>query len=173
MQANRNIASVLSLCLVLLPACSAMQAREAMSQRAREMKLSNEAWEMARLRLVTMCPDPPKTVAEYQAGILLRKQGKDPFSGCDVRLVKQTNGPALDDWRWYWLPSYQIIITVHEEELRKRVTPKVYEEYILGLSHYLARKTESGEITPQQLMYAFNEGWKWLYGKMQEEQILL
>jgi hypothetical protein len=120
-----------------------------------------------------MCPNPPKSVGEYRTGIQIRNTGNDPFQGCDVRLVKLTNGATFDDWDWVWLPNYTTIVAVHEDELRSRVKPKVYEEYILGLSRYLAKRVDSGDISPQQFMHAFNEGWKWLYAKMEEEHVLL
>jgi hypothetical protein len=44
---------------------------------------------------------------------------------------------------------------------------------MLGLSRHLARRVDDRDISPQQFMHAFNEGWKWLYGKMEEEQLLL
>jgi hypothetical protein len=62
---------------------------------------------------------------------------------------------------------------VHAEELRKRSTLKLYEEYMLGLTRYLAEKADKDEITPEQLRHAVNTGWSWLNGKMQEEPVLL
>jgi hypothetical protein len=103
----------------------------------------------------------------------MRAAGQDPFRGCDLRWIKATNAQVINDWQWAWLPAYQTVVTVHEEELRKRVAPKFYEEYMLGLSHYLAQKIDAGEITPEQFMHAFNAGWKWLNGKTNEEQALL
>jgi hypothetical protein len=84
-----------------------------------------------------------------------------------------TNGPTFDDWDWVWYPNYTTIVAVHEQELRNRLRPKIYEEYMLGLSRHLASRVDDGDILPQQFMHAFNEGWKWLYGKMEEEQLLL
>src|SRR6266542_1022755 len=173
MKAARIVASTLSLCLIVLPACSASRAREEMTRRRTELDQNNAAWEAARTRLWKMCPNAPKSTAEYRKGIQIRSTTNDPFGGCDLRLVKLTNGATFDDWDWDWLPNYTTIVAIHEDELRGRVTPKVYEEYMLGLSHHLAKRVDNGEISPQQFMHAFNEGWKWLYGKMQEEQILL
>jgi hypothetical protein len=92
---------------------------------------------------------------------------------CNVRIVKITNAPTFDDWQWDWLPPYETIVSAHEEELRKRVTPKLYEEYMLGLSHYLAQKADGHQITARQFVYAFNTGWKWMFQNVQQEKILL
>jgi len=174
MDANPRIAALLALFLVILPSCSTYQARQAIESRQKEFALNNEAWQVARLRLKSMCPKPPQSVEKYRQGQTIAKlAGEFPFRGCNIRMVKTTNAPRFDDWQWDWLPSYQTIVTVHEEELRKRVIPKLYEEYMLGLSRYLALKADQGEITPRQLAYAFNTGWKWMLDKMKEEIILL
>jgi hypothetical protein len=144
-----------------------------MNQRRSELDLNNAAWEAARTRLWNMCPNSPKTESEYRKGIQIRSTGNDPFRGCDLRLVKLTNGATFDDWDWLWFPNYTTIVAVHDEELRSRLKPKIYEEYMLGLSRHLAKRADNGEISSQQFMHAFNEGWKWLYTKMEEEQILL
>lgn len=174
MKVHSAVSIVLTLLLIFLPSCSTYQARQAIQARDRELTLNDEAWQVARQRLHDMCPKPPSSTEEYRTQQLrAAMNGQTPFQGCDVRMVKLTNDPVFDDWQWDWLPSYQVIVSVHEEELRKRVTPKLYEEYMLGLSRYLAKKVDSREITPQQLMSAFNEGWKWMYNKMEEEKILL
>lgn len=174
MNAYLKLQAALSSLLVLLSACATHQARQAIETRQREMTLNTEAWHVARGRLRAMCPEPPKNDEEYQRGKAIVKSGRDdPFGGCDLRLVKLTNALRFDDWQWDWLPSYQTIVQVHEEELRRRVVPKVYEEYMGGLTRHLAEKTDKGDIKPQQLMHTFNEGWKWMFGKMQEEAILL
>src|SRR5688572_19215725 len=172
MKVRPLIASTLSLFLIVLSACSANRAREEMTQRRSELDLNNAAWKAARTKLSNMCPNAPKTAAEYQKGVQIRSTTNDPFRGCDLRLVKLTNGPTFDDWDWDWLPNYTTIVAVHEQELRNRLKPKVYEEYIFGLSRHLAKRVDGGDISPEQFMHAFNEGWKWLYGKMQEEQLL-
>jgi hypothetical protein len=94
-------------------------------------------------------------------------------NGCYARLAKDTFAPRVDDWHWHWLPPYQVVAAVHDEELRKRVIPKFYEEYISGLNRYLAEKVDKGEITPAQFRHGINAGWSWLTGKMQSERILL
>jgi hypothetical protein len=170
MKVTQVVASIVSLCLVV--ACSATRAREEMTRRRTELDQNNAAWEAARTRLWKMCPNAPKSTAEYRKGVQIRSTTNDPFGGCDLRLVKLTNGPTFDDWDWDWLPNYTTIVAVHDEELRRRLKPKVYEEYMLGLSRHLAKRVDDGDISPQQFMHAFNEGWKWLYGKMQEESIL-
>lgn len=173
---NHNFkASVALLSLsALLSSCAAGQARQAIADQQRQVGMNNEAWMAARQRLHGMCPQAPQSVEEYQRRKLaIRAGGGDSLGGCDARLVKLTNAPRFDDWDWDWLPSYQTIVAVHDEELRKRVVPKVYDEYILGLGRYLAAKADRGEITPQQLMMAFNEAWRWMFGKMREEAILL
>jgi len=143
-----------------------------MTQRRNELDLNNAAWETARNKLWNMCPNAPKSEADYRKGVQIRSTGNDPFHGCDLRLVKLTNGATFDDWDWVWFPIYTTIVAVHEDELRSRLKPKVYEEYMLGLSRHLAIRVDSDDISPQQFMHAFNEGWKWLYAKMQEEQVL-
>lgn len=115
-----------------------------------------------------MCPSVPKTGDELTQALNVAHQ-----NGCYARLAKDTDILTLDDWHWHWLPPYQVVVAVHDEELRKRVIPKLYEEYLSGLSRYLAEKADNGEITPAQLKYTFNAGWNWLYGRMQVERILL
>jgi len=78
-----------------------------------------------------------------------------------------------NDWNWFWAPPYETIIAVHEEELRKRVTPKPYEEYMLGLSRYLGKAADAGAISPGQLVQAFNAGWKYMVDAMQNETVIL
>ncbi|HEY3305074.1 MAG TPA: hypothetical protein VGL70_16230 [Candidatus Binatia bacterium] len=150
----------LSFLLLVLPACSAHQARQAITQRQDELRLNSEAWMAARARLREICPVGPSLV------------NPDRYPGCDQRLIKGSSGLA-DDWQWLWAPSYQTVVSVHEEELRKRVTPRIYEEYMLGQARYLALKADQKEITPQQLRRAFNEGWAWMVQKMREEHVLL
>jgi hypothetical protein len=159
----------LSFLLLVLPACSAHQARQAIAQRQDELRLNTEAWVAARARLHQMCPVAP-TPEQYRRAKDL--PGADPYGGCDVRLIKASGGLA-DDWQWFWAPSYQTVVAVHEEELRKRVTPRLYEEYLLGQARYLAQKTDAKEITPDQLRRAFNDGWAWMVGKTREEYVLL
>ncbi len=115
-----------------------------------------------------MCPRVPKTADE-----LTRALSVEHENGCYARYAKDTYVPALDDWHWHWLPPYQVVAAVHDEELRKRVTPKLYEEYMSGLNRYLAEKADKGEITPGQFRYVFNAGWNWLTGKARNEKILL
>jgi hypothetical protein len=173
MKANPEISLALALALIFLPACSASQARSKLAQRQAEIEMNNQAWLEARKRLKVMCDPPPTQIEVYRKGIQQRAAGGDPFKGCDIRLVKLTNAPVFDDWQWDWLPSYQTIVQIHDEELRLRLKPKVYDEYMLGLSRYLAQKTDRKEISPQQMRHAFNEGWRWMFQKMGEEMILL
>jgi hypothetical protein len=97
----------------------------------------------------------------------------DMSYGCDARLFKITNLTTADDWDWDWLPAYQTIVRIHDEELRKRVSPKMYEEYMLGLSKFLAEKADNNIITPEQLKSALNDGWKWMVEQAKMEIKLL
>lgn len=170
-----SLYTVSSIGLVLfLQACSIYQARQAIEARQREFALNNEAWQVARLRLKAMCSKPLQTVEEYQQGQAIKNAGgQDPFRGCNIRIVKATNAPVTNDWQWDWLPSYQTIVAVHEEELRKRVAPKPYEEYMLGLSRLLAKSTDNGSITPKELVDTFNAGWNYMVSAMKNESALL
>jgi hypothetical protein len=165
----------IALCIVVVfvAACLSHPARRPVETHRGDMALNTEAWHAARTKLKAMCPEVP-TVEEYKRGKASAKAaGKDPFRGCDVRIIKVTYGPVFDHWQWDWLPSYQNIVAVHVEEMRSRVTPKIYDEYMHGLARYLAERADKGEITPKQLVAAFNEGWKWMFGQMQAEAILL
>ena len=93
--------------------------------------------------------------------------------GCDLRWVKLTNGPALDDWGFDWLPPNVVIIATHEEEVRRRHQPRFYDEYIYALGRYLSEQADQGRITEEQKMAAFNEGWKWMFQHVEKEVILL
>jgi hypothetical protein len=170
---KRRIAGALIIILIHLPACAASQARQMLVAFQEHGKLNTAGWVAARDRLKAMCPPLPSTVEEYERGRASRQMGADPFRGCDVRVIKLTNSPRTDDWEWAWVPPYQTIVAIHEEELRKRVIPKLYEEYLLGVSRYLAEKTDQGEITRAQMMAAFNASWLWMIGKIQEQVVLL
>jgi hypothetical protein len=164
-----------NLFLLLALGCASHQARQSIEARQKEFALNNEAWQAARMRLTAMCSKAPATLQEYQRGMaMIRSGGQDPFRGCNVRLVKVTNSPVTNDWNWFWAPPpYQTIIAVHEEELRKRVTPKPYEEYMLGLSRYLGKAADEGKIAPQQLVQAFNAGWNYMVNAMKNEAAIL
>jgi hypothetical protein len=137
------------------------------------LALNMEAWHAARTKLKAMCPEVP-TVEEYKRGKGFAKAASnDPFRGCDVRIIKVSYGPVFDHWQWDWLPSYQSIVAVHVDEMRSRVTPKIYDEYMHGLARSLAERADKGQIAPKQLVAAFNEGWKWMFGQMQKQAILL
>ena len=155
--------------LMILTACSASPLRQkAAENRKPKIDLINQAWEAARLRLHRMCPRVPRTEEELTQALSIEQE-----NGCYARLAKDTFMPNMDDWHWHWLPPYQVVAAVHDEELRKRVTPKLYEEYLSGLNRYLAEKVDKGEITMGQFRYVIDAGWNWLSGKMQSEHILL
>jgi hypothetical protein len=163
-----------NLLLLLVLGCASHQARQAIESRQKEFALNNEAWQAARIRLGAMCPNRPATIEQYkQAHEIIRLGGRDPFQGCNVRIVKVTNSPVTNDWQWFWAPPYQTIVAVHEEEMRKRVTPKPYEEYMLGLSRYLGKAADDGAISPQQLVQAFNAGWTYMVNAMKNEAVIL
>jgi hypothetical protein len=164
-----SVSMLLTTALVILPACAASRARRLMDIHTAEMQLaSTEAWKAARVRLHAMCPEIPRSMEALERAMSVPNQ-----NGCSLRFLKASNAPTWDDWHWYWLPPYQIIVAVHDEELRQRVTPKLYEEYMLALTRYLAEKADNGEITAGQLKHALNVGLHWLYGKAQEEELLL
>ncbi len=149
----QNIALAIIGLLVFLPACSAMQAERELKAIQQEGIINTIAWTTARAKLHAMC-----------AG----------NADCGPRLVKMGNGLETEDWEWNRLPSYQTIVNVHEEELRKaRGTLRLYEEYMFALSHALAQRVDSGEITPEQFKLAFNEGWKWMGGQVRNDYSLL
>ena len=153
---------------MIFSACSVSPVRQKVQDQKPKIELINQAWEAARLRLHRMCPRVPRTEDELTQALSVEQE-----NGCYARLAKDTFMPRLDDWHWHWLPPYHVVAAVHDEELRKRVTPKFYEEYISGLNRYLAEKVDKGEITPAQFRYVINAGWSWLTGKMQSERILL
>ena len=168
MRVNRALAIALIAASVIFPACSASRLRQKVGAGNAEIQLANQAWHAARIRLDSMCPHAPKTMDEVTQSLEL-----DQKNDCYARLAKDTHAPTLDDWHWRWLPPYQVVIAVYDEELRKRVIPRLYEEYMLGLTRYLAEKADNDEITPEQLRHAFTAGWNWLRGKIQDEPILL
>jgi hypothetical protein len=154
---------------MILTACSASPLRQKASENQKpKIELIHQAWEAARLRLHRMCPRVPRTEEELTQALTREQE-----NGCYARLAKDTFMPNVDDWHWHWLPPYQIVVAVHDEELRKRITPKFYEEYLSGLNRYLAEKLDKGEITMGQFRYVIDAGWSWLSAKMQSEQILL
>lgn len=164
-----GVSMLLATLLLILPACSASRARRLMDIQTAEMQqLSTEAWKAARVRLHAMCPEIPRSMEALERAMRVPNE-----NGCSLRFLKASNAPTWDDWHWYWLPPYQIIVAVHDEELRQRVTPKLYEEYMLALTRYLAAKADNGEITAGQLKHALNVGLHWLFGKAHEDELLL
>ncbi len=168
MGSNPVYAVLLITALTIFPACSPSLFRQKVDHRSPKTEPALEAWEAARHRLHLMCPSVPKTVDELTQALSVEHE-----NGCYARFAKDTYVPTLDDWHWHWLPPYQVVAAVHDEELRKRVIPKLYEEYMSGLNRYLAEKADKGEITPGQFRYVVNAGWNWLNGKLRDERILL
>lgn len=168
MKPDRTSAVVIIAAAVILSACSASRVPRQIAVPNAEIPPANRAWQAARIRLHSMCPRVPKTGDELTEALHVLQE-----NGCYARLAKDTHILTVDDWHWHWLPPYQVVVAVHDEELRKRVTPKLYEEYMSGLSRFLAAKADNGEITPAQLKYTFNAGWSWLNRKIQEERMLL
>lgn len=153
---------------MIVSACSVARFPTTTLNERLEIPTEHQAWNAARIRLHSMCPGVPKTEAELIQALETRQA-----NGCYVRLAKDTHLPTLDDWHWHWLPPYRVVAAVHDEELRKRVVPRHYEEYMSGLNRYLAEKADNGEITPAQFRYVFNAGWNWLSTKIQNERFLL
>jgi len=168
MGSDRFFALFLVAVVMTLPACSIPRPGQRINHLTAKAELALEAWEAARHRLHLMCPRVPKTADELTQALSVEHE-----NGCYARYAKDTYIPALDDWHWHWLPPYQVVAAVHDEELRKRVTPKLYEEYMSGLNRYLAEKADRGEITPGQFRYVVNAGWNWLTGKLRSKSILL
>jgi hypothetical protein len=170
----RLTALALAVVIATAPGCSAIAARQQVESFQAHIAKNDESWRAAQWRLVKMCPPQPTTHEAYLQGVAVRKAGgPDPFNGCDARLMKLTNGPQTDDWRLLWFPNYRTIVAVHDEELRRRVKPKVYDEYALEITRALAERADRGEITSEQLRAAFNESWTWLFRRMQDERLLL
>jgi hypothetical protein len=164
----RLIAAVALAISMFLSACTTSLVRQKPAEKQRPpIELIHQAWEAARVRLHRMCPGVPRTEAELTHALSTEHE-----NGCYARLAKDTFTPNLD-WHWHWLPPYRVVAAVHDEELRKRVIPRFYEEYISGLNRYLAEKVDRGEITPGQFRYVINASWSWLNGKMQSERVLL
>jgi hypothetical protein len=168
MRPNGAVATALVASFLTLAGCSASPVRQEITARNPQLQLANQAWQATRIRLHSMCPHVPKAVEDLAFALKY-----DQANGCYARLAKDTYAPTLDDWHWHWFPPYQVVVAVHDEELRKRLIPKLHEEYMLGLTRYLAEKADNDEITSEQLRHAFNAGWNWLRGKMQEEPLLL
>jgi hypothetical protein len=133
------------------------------AQRATKKDLENDGKNFSRWL------QDPGTPSEIRNS----KAAADIAQDCALRVIKLSGGASVDDWGWGWLPSYTLIISIHEEEVRNRHQARYFEEYIFGLARYLAEQADRGAITEQQLMAAFNEGWKWMIGKLQEDYLLL
>lgn len=125
--------------------CASSTAHRDLDQRVQYRQEEHEARAAARARLTAMC-----------AG---------PTTSCTDRIIRVSNSGRLDErsldgWDLMRLPPYRTVVAVHEEELRKRRVPRVYEVYMLGVSHYLADNADRGDITQFQLVRAFNAAWK-------------
>jgi hypothetical protein len=159
--------------LFILGACAGIGARREEAQFQRELQLKDEAWIAARGRLQSMCPTMPADVDEYKRKSQLRIVGSDPFGGCDLRFFKLTNSPYTDDWQWFWLPGYRTIVDVHEDEARKKITLKIYEEYMVAAARHLAKAIDAAEITPDEHKALFNYAWSWMIDQTRKEAVLL
>src|SRR5262245_66669930 len=111
--------------------CASDQARQDLTRLLQHHRENSEAWTAARHRLQAMC--------------LTRE------TPCAQRAIKLTNAARVDDWVWMDLPPYRTVHAVHEEEIRRRHEPLVYEEYMIGVSRYLADRADGGQISPEEL----------------------
>lgn len=163
----------LLIALVFLCSCSASVAQREELQFYRDLGQKDEAWVNARARLKGMCPEAPMSVEEYKKRVELYTTGYDSFKGCNFRFIKYSNSPSLDDWHWLWLPSHMTIVKTHEEEARKRFTPKIYEEFMFAVAYHLAEASDSQQISPEEHRLLFNYAWNWMIDQTRKESILL
>jgi hypothetical protein len=163
---------LLVLTLIISQGCAGAMARREEAAFQQELVLKDQAWIAARLKLLSMCPPRPTSLDQYKEKVQLRLVGADPFSGCDFRLIKLSNGASLDDWTWFWLPSHTVIVQAHEKALRERVTLRLYDEYMFGIAYHLAKAIDSAELTPEEHKQLFNYAWAWMFERTKNDAIL-
>jgi hypothetical protein len=146
---KRGIA-ILLLALIAFAGCSATRKIAEFNALVQHGAENTEAWVAARTRLRAMCQD-------------------NRTAACSPRHIKTTNSARTDDWLVEPLPPYRVIVAVHEEEIRKRHEPRVYEEFMLGSANYLAAQADDGAITAEQLERATNVTWKWMSDQFRSE----
>lgn len=148
--ANPTIALTLVIVLTLLPACAAYQARQQVEKVLRDDQLRVHAWYAAHAELIKACTSPPTR------------------ADCAPRYVKKTPWVVeVDDWEWVAMPSYNVIVAVHEYALRTLTPdPPVYIEYTIAAARYLATKVDAGELSPEGFRVAFSKVWEWMRGQM-------
>lgn len=148
----KRIAAVLLLSGIAIGGCSATQRVAEYDALAQHLRENTGAWIAARTRLRAMC--------------------QDGSTSCALRSIKMTNSARIDDWVVEPLPPYRIVVAIHDEEIRRRHVPRVYEEYMLGSAKYLAAQADDGAISVEQLERATNVTWSWMTDQVRAEAIV-
>ena len=146
----KRVIALLLLAFAPLQGCSATRKIAEFNALVQHGAENTDAWIAARTRLRAMCQDGRTTA-------------------CAPRHIKTTNSARTDDWLIESLPPYRVIVSVHEEEIRKRHELRVYEEFMLGSAKYLAAQVDDGAITADQLERATNVTWKWMVDQFRSE----
>jgi len=145
-----RLVSVLIILVWAVQGCAANQARSELQRLEQHMRENTNAWFSARARLRAMC----------DIGVL-----------CTPKLMKESNTASLDDWEIMMLPAYTLVVSVHEEELRRRHAPLAFEEYTLAAARVLAERADSGGISQEQLRDGFSASWAEMFQHVRNEAV--
>ncbi len=147
--------------LALLPefvsGCSMMQL---IAKAKREDEITRSVWQGARAELRQTCVQTPD-VCQPRWLMKIPRQGHI----------------SVADWEYENFPPYQTIIDTHERLFREAKNSSwrsgdfeglwLNEEILFAVARTLAKRSDDGEITPEQMKYAFTEAWN----KMHDETV--
>lgn len=141
---------ILVFSIIFLSGCATIETLQQQTAEAKrqeisyyeENRLKGEAWNAARARLLQYCQEPRL------------------YDPCNRKLMKISADYFIRDWAPMVMPSYSTIVKFHEEEVRKRVTPRIYDEYLIAIGRYAAEQMDKGIISQEEgldiIQYAFN-----------------
>jgi len=126
------------------------------SRAKREDEITRRVWQQARAELLLTCVQTPD-VCQPRWMMKIPRQGHI----------------SLADWEYDRFPPYQTIIDIHERRFREAKASGwrsgdfegmwLNEEILFAIARTLAKRSDDGEITPEQMKAAFTEAWNKTY----------
>ena len=137
------------------------------SKAKREDEMTRRVWQQARAELRLTCIQTPD-VCQHRWLMKIPRQGHI----------------SLADWEYDNFPPYQTVIDSHERRFREAKAAGwrtgdfedlwLNEEILFAIARTLAKRSDDGDITPEQMKTAFTEAWnKTLKTLEQSQQKLL
>jgi hypothetical protein len=123
---------VLSLCVTgMLAGCATARTHRELQDFLAEFPAKRDAWAAAQARLRQACE-------------------ADPLP-CAPRWVR-VSGTEVSRWEQRAMPEYEVIVAVHEEEVRARVKLRLADEYVLAVVRGIAVQADAGQVSDEDLM---------------------